>query len=175
MKRLGLALMVVALAFLMVGQATASFLAYDFTEDPATPEDDGTYNFTGFNTDDTMSISGMVVYFSNPVDLSPVNEPVITSPTGWSGMFFSPLAAAWYMTGSDAIGPESALGGFLAKVQFVGGMPDPVPSFSYTLTYEGGAGQVQGNTRPIPEPATLLLIGVGLVAIAGYAAKKKKE
>jgi purine-cytosine permease-like protein len=40
-------------------------------------------------------------------------------------------------------------------------------------TVFGGDGQ--SGTLPVPEPATLLLLGIGMVGLAGFGRKKNKK
>jgi hypothetical protein len=169
MKRLGLGLMIASLALLVAGQAMASSgtAVWSFAG-TGPPYGGGTYQLTVENhADSTNPIVGMIV--SAP-SVSLYDAESFPQPTGWTGENW-PFFGLYFDGAGYEINPGEELPGFLLGVTF-SSPQDPLPSPQVTFLYDG-EGQVAGNVTPVPEPATLLLIGVGLIAIAGYAAKKR--
>jgi len=64
-------------------------------------------------------------------------------------------------------GNHYALTGF--DLSFLG---DNVDNFIAHFTMQCGNDNLMGKTAPVPEPATMLLFGVGLIGIAGFGRKK---
>lgn len=94
-----------------------------------------------------------------------IHFDLLTSPVLIPGNFYSFKIA---LMGGDRYGAlYSALNPYLDGTMFVG---DDTPRESYDLVFTEGL-----HSAPVPEPATILLMGIGtvLVGFAGARAKKK--
>jgi hypothetical protein len=53
---------------------------------------------------------------------------------------------------------------------------DAGPNFQFASNFNhsanGESGHIAQNTAPVPEPATMILLGIGLIALADYGRKK---
>jgi hypothetical protein len=162
MKRLGLALMIAAFTFLLVGQATATLsgtVIYSFASPTYTLFVENTGNPGGEDiVAMTVTVPGSTSYTT-------------VAPSGWA-VIPLPFIGYYYEAGVGAeIQPGQTLGGFLLTPTPT--PTDPAPAPFYTLVGDA-SGSVAGNAAT-PEPTTLLLVGIGLIAIAGYAAKKRRQ
>jgi hypothetical protein len=54
-------------------------------------------------------------------------------------------------------------------------LPVPLESLGFHFTMECGNDVVEGAATPIPEPATMLLLGSGLIGLVGFARKKFRK
>ena len=122
------------------------------------------YDYTLFNTSDPIVDAGFDLYevffqFNHSATLS-----VISLPTGWAEIGGSGFEITFSTT----------LAGFSFQFDYqAGNLPfeatftNPVDPFNPVV--------YSGTSAPVPEPATALLLGTGLVTIAGFRRKLKKR
>jgi hypothetical protein len=203
MKRLGLGLMIASLALLVAGQAMALpiFSAeIEITQESITvdgPLGDGLtyhtridYTITNLGTqvDD-----GSIWYVSMSFEDNQYGQSVafdryktIQVPGGpaWDGSLDAEDYDGWLVFEPDssvvhwgffggAIPGDGGVGIFSVATQFDGPIPVNM-SQEVSVQFTEHFGSYQG-TASTPEPTTLLLIGGGLIAIAGYARIRKKK
>ena len=137
------------------------------------------YDYTLFNTSDPIVDAGFDLYevffqFNPLATLS-----VISLPTGWAEIGGSGFEITFSTTpGPPPLGNDIAPATFLAGFSFqfdyqAGNLPfeatftNPVDPFNPVV--------YSGTSAPVPEPATALLLGTGLVTIAGFRRKLKKR
>lgn len=192
MKRLSLILTITVFAFLAIGQATAiiiyeSSVTASFSSEGAPIGYHGIYTFEVFNeasgTDEEGNGPGNLWWFTTffSDDVFGATMSTFPAPIGWAVIPIELNQMRFTISPTQfGVAPGASLGGFNVAVQFL--YPeDPVPQdLDYAVSWSSmTAGSAQsGKTSPpghTPEPATLLLIGGGLIAIAaGYIKKKKK-
>ena len=100
---------------------------------------------------------------------------VQTSPTGGSNTFVGQLTGTIFVT--PAPGGSTAQLVFTTNTFTIGNVIYTIDPF-YRLPAPGTGNQVtlQGtvNTAPIPEPATMILLGTGLAGVAASVRKRRK-
>ena len=64
--------------------------------------------------------------------------------------------------------------GIWSQMSFSSSSPIAAIHFSGTKSFKIDDINVSSEQRPVPEPATMLLFGTGLVCLAGYSRRKKK-
>jgi hypothetical protein len=197
MKRLGLALIIASLVFLLVGQATAlpeydvlmtvNILAQPITViDPLT-NISSTYNTTidydvtnnGELIDGDIYMFG--ISFEDQADVQFARYITIEVPNGpdfvdgqkpnygtWMVFSTAPDVTHWAVIPGTGI---SDTGHFAVAAEITGNL-----SSQEVVAYFTGHGMTPfPGQAATPEPTTLLLIGSGLIAIAGYARIRKKK
>ena len=85
-------------------------------------------------------------------ELTWTNDPVFTFGNG--GMFSVELSDTWFNTGLFRLKADRGNGATVWA------------TLTYTQAPDGA------SAKPIPEPATLLLVGAGLIGLAGFGRKK---
>jgi hypothetical protein len=114
--------------------------------------DDGLSNVLSYN-----------IPYSNPWQFSPSgqNQTMISTGT-WSSLpsYIDAEGIHYTVTGFDMIGLNSIIG---TDYTFIS---------HFTMTCGNDNLMGQGTTSPVPEPATMLLFGTGLVGLAGFNRKK---
>jgi hypothetical protein len=173
-------------------------VAYTFTSVDEYPDDfsnkdlyHGVYEYTLTNLEGGYSdvpLYWFSLYFENSVYIGDSGADnivkTIDKPGGWMTIVTPPnqfneynIQINFSFSNPLYVGES---GDFAVAVAFRNEpIPDPVPNQFYDVNWvipgaDASGLQTHPNTNT-PEPATLLLIGIGLIAIAGYAAKKKKE
>jgi hypothetical protein len=173
MKRLGLALMIASLALLVAGQAMATL--YGSTSFTFTAPN--IYELTIENTGDPTDTDAESIQSFTATVQGTASYTAISAGQDWQAIFIPGLGMAFYRSDPTVAGSmidpgEDPLGGFIFSISPNPADPTDPAAPWVNLTGDTGGG-VAGHSNPVPEPATLLLIGVGLIAIAGYAAQKR--
>ena len=147
-----------------------------FLEVTGAPLNNGTYTVTNGLLDydtvqDTISISGAITGLG-------FNTP-ITLLTGSFSSFTTSFSAGNYLY-FDGSGPDTKNPDLLLALGLNPTTPFTFMSFTLSGQPIAGTGSFEAistdvkNTQ-VPEPATLLLLGCGLIGLAGFARKKFKK
>jgi hypothetical protein len=175
MKRLGLALLIATFVFLMIGQAIAdpveiiqTFVPGGVDPYQGTMRYDVTNNSTGI-------VFQLILWYKNADFIPPFDSGVVDFATtalpssDWSSNDINlpsyKLSLNWTNMALTGILPGDTVR-FEGVVSFAGGIiPSSIPSILFDSNSTTGPFSGQTTT---PEPSTLLLLGFGLIAVAGY-------
>jgi hypothetical protein len=190
MKRLGLALMMASLVFLLVGQATATIITESSMEieilsGSINPGEVVTLGYTLLNEaysdnppEDIYPIYSLVLDYTDTNIFASIDPTSIQAPVGWGFMLWGPYMV-WNMTmDPQTYGAQAGvpLSGFEVSVTLGPNAANPL-GHPYQVMWDNpnGFNPQGGGMASTPEPTTLLLIGGGLIAIAGYTRIRKKK
>lgn len=159
--------------------------------------DTGYYTLQGYSNDQLIE-SYVIPYDVQAVDI-PSATPIITYPVQDSSLSDSTVTIAWeaiqlpegYFVGPYSVGVFGDNGTVLDQWVEADGPLQAVFTLlpgSYTSILQGAAHQEDGNynqqlfrwvefdvesaAAPVPEPATVILMGIGLIGLAGASRKK---
>ena len=177
-KLLGCFLCVMLLVFGMSVSAAASTVPGDYD-----------FLIYGPGNDQPTQVQAAWDSWSNPTTIPEIDTSSfyeIGGPAAWSGTWEVNNGNAYlYMSVKAASGPAGGgwalyyLGDYQTSGWFSTVATNDVGGVNYAGWYDLGGGHNMSHVRlwnanPVPEPATMLLLGSGLVALAGFGRKKKK-
>jgi len=131
-----------------------------------------TATLTGFAFTDTLSSPTLGSSIYNYLGLSSVGSDSV-QVNATTGLLSSVNVATNFVTGSDG-----ALGGVKFNLQFSGATNDSTAdsngtgSFLQAFTSGGGTTTLATNVAPTPEPSSFVLLGSGILGLAGFARRK---
>ena len=135
------------------------------------------YNYTVKNDSLGVDIEEFTVWFDYTLY---ENLAVTSAPSDWDPIVIEPDASlpddGFYdaLALVSGIAPGASETGFSASFDWLG-IGTPGSQFFEIVDPNTFATLDSGNTAPIPEPSTFLLMGIGLAGLVGYRRKFKKN
>lgn len=125
------------------------------------------------------SIRRFEVFF--PSSLFTSQAAITGSPVGWDLGINSGSSGSiiiWGITTSNPILPGQSLNGFL--VDFNTAIPTPTGLEQFVQAYDvyetnnrWGGDWGKGITTPVPEPTSMMLLGMGILGLVGFSLRRK--
>jgi hypothetical protein len=135
------------------------------------------YDYILHNTSDPIADAGYDIY-DLTLYFPGITLTNILSPSNWDLITDSSSFIDWYskLPGEPPLGADIAPGTSLTGFSFLSNMQLASLSFDVYLTDPYGDPVLySGNTAPVPEPPTLLLVASGLAGIGFFVRMKYKE
>jgi len=160
MKNIALGLV---LLFCLANPAAADFLVVDVDIDPSDTDTNPQWVTPSDPADEGAWLDGLLGFHVPFISKDEVSNPLDDVPANWA------YAVAKYGVGKPslanpdhwAIGDD---GDFILELVDIGGLP---PNGLSHVSYFGAAA--------VPEPTTMLLLGLGLIGLSGLARKKFRK
>jgi hypothetical protein len=181
MGRLGLALMIATFTFLLVGQAVATPIGVVEIGIEADPIYDVVFRYKIINQSYGSDGDIKNVFISLPsalqsqVDMTYGTEALKTIETpsaDWMSFDFPPAMTVQLVANPSSTGIVDS-GIFKVGLHLITG--SVIPHDPHQVHMYWSTGKDYKAQASIPEPTTLLLVGFGLIVVAGYARIRKKR
>ena len=133
-------------------------------------------DFTVTNDGTPASFAGFTIDFPNATNLV-----LVRSPATWDSLVVQPDASipdagfldSFAILASNYLALGQSLGGFAVSFNFASGTPGALPFTVSNANFTAIGGGFTTAVTPIPEPETVLLMGLGLAAL-GLRARRKE-